>query len=143
MSFHDSLPSRNERPPAAHASEGDRLQSAAEFRMGKCRISAPLSSLVRRLDRAQEAGRGLNFTPEDLNALVSTGAYRTLADAAIRQKEDQCHARNAQTRSTKGEISNFSVPARTGGISKSFGTMPLEDANGALQRALTASGKAD
>lgn len=143
MSFHDSLPSRKERPPAAHASAGDRLRSAADFRIGNCRISAPLSSLVRRLDRAQEAGRGLNFTPEDLNALITTGAYRTLADAAIRQKEDQCRARNVPTQFISEGTSNFFPPVRIDGTLKSSGMIPAEDANGALQRALTACGRAD
>jgi hypothetical protein len=102
-----------------------------------------LSSLVRRLDRAQEAGRGLNLTPEDIDALVATGAYRTLADAAIRQKEDQCRARNVPTQFISEGTSNFFPPVRIGGTLKSSGMIPAEDANGALQRALTACGRAD
>ena len=104
-------------------------------------MSTLLPSLVRRLDRAQESGRGLNLTAEDIDALVATGAYRTLADAAIRQKEDQCRARHARTLSISGEPSSFTPPEMGAATLKSSGTMKPDSGNEALPRALAASGK--
>lgn len=103
-------------------------------------MTALLPSLVRRLDRAQETGRGLKLTPEDIDALVAAGAYRTLADAAVRQKEDQCRARNARNQSMSGEASS-SIDVPTGPTLKSSGTIQSEDANEALQQLLIASGR--
>ena len=49
-----------------------------------------LTTLVRKIDRKLDIGRGLNFTHAELNVLVSTGAYGALQTAARIEREEQC-----------------------------------------------------
>jgi hypothetical protein len=45
-----------------------------------------LPDLTRRMSRKIEAGRGIDLSGDDLDLLVSSGAYAVLTQAAIRAK---------------------------------------------------------
>src|SRR3546814_4369152 len=89
-----------------------------------------------------DLGRGMNFTLADLQALVAAGGYRTLCEASIRQKEDQCRARNAPSPFMSG-VGSSSTNGPTGPISKSSGMTRPENASEALARAQAASGRSE
>lgn len=54
-----------------------------------------LNDLFRRIDRAIDSGRGINLTSDDLGAFVASGAYRTLCEAAVQQREEESARRTA------------------------------------------------
>ncbi|GLV28142.1 hypothetical protein TomTYG75_06660 [Sphingobium sp. TomTYG75] len=100
-----------------------------------------LPDLDRRLSRRIDQHKGIQLSPDDLDLLVSSGAYDTLKKAAAEYQRNQCRARHARSRSING-ANMPSIDGRGAPTLKSSGTTPSESASEALARARQMSGKA-
>ena len=61
---------------------------------------ASLTDLDRRLSRKLEARKGIQLTPDELDLLVTTGAYQAFRDAVATHQRDLCLQRSEASRST-------------------------------------------
>lgn len=93
-----------------------------------------LTDLDRRLSRKLEMRRGIQLTADDLDLLVTTGAYETFRRAVAEYQREVCLHRNEESRSIT-EGATASSGARTATPSKSSGTTQSESASEALARA--------
>ena len=95
---------------------------------------AGLTDLDRRLSRRIETGRGIQLSADDLDLLVTSGAYAVFRDAVAKHQRELCLHRSERSRSTSGENTGSSGEA-TAPPSRSSGTTASESANEALARA--------
>ena len=95
---------------------------------------ASLTDLDRRLSRKLEARKGIQLTPDELDLLVTTGAYQAFRDAVATHQRDLCLQRSEANRSKSAVDTNF-IGAKDAPRSRSSGTTKSESANEALARA--------
>jgi hypothetical protein len=86
-----------------------------------------LPDLSRRLSKKIEQHKTIQLSPDDLDLLVSTGAYAAILRATEEQQRDQCLQRSARNRSISGE--NINSTPETVGTSKSSGMTKTANAN--------------
>ena len=57
-----------------------------------------LPDLLRRIDRKLDIRRGMHLSIDDLETLVSSGAYAAMSEALTKQRESKCQGKpNDQT----------------------------------------------
>src|SRR3546814_20045964 len=100
-----------------------------------------LPDLDRRLSRRIETAKGIQLSPDDLDLLVSTGAYEIFRKAVVEHQREQCLQRSARSRSNSA-ANSLSIVARDDRISKSSGMTTTERASEALARARRISKRA-
>lgn len=98
-----------------------------------------LPDLGRRLSRKIEAGKGIQLTPDDLDLLVSIGAYDVICKAIAEFQRKQCQHRSARSRSTSG--GDMPSTLEKAGTTKSSGMTKNESVSEALALARQISGR--
>jgi hypothetical protein len=93
-----------------------------------------LSTLQNRMSKKVQNARGMQLTAEELDLIVTCGAYQAICNAAIRQQEEQCRLRSAKSRSINGGNSG-SIKTAAAAISKSSGMMTSGNESDELARA--------
>lgn len=95
----------------------------------------PIIDLQKHIDKGLDDGRGVKLSGDELDLLVSVGAYAVIAAAAVEARKSQCLQRSARNQSIKGGRTG-STADKIEDSSKSSGTTTSESASGAEARVL-------
>ncbi len=105
---------------------------------------ANIVQIAKRIDRAADMGREVRLASDELDLLIGIGLVDIVNAAKAKYLKEQARCRNLssikEVHTSSGETGNGTGPSEALS-SPSSGTIGTRDANEALQRALTMSGK--